>query len=210
MFSRTEKQLRMQLLKTRKVILGIVLIAVVAGIGANWYRIHHRYKHYAIHEPGMVHRSAWMEPDVFEEQIEKYQFRTVVNLCKPGELGELRWEQQRQAVSNAGSRLVELPMPFEIDPDDPLIEKHIELFSNPDNYPMLVHCQHGVTRTAKALALYDMVFRGKGADESLDAMPLFGREDHNVNVRAFAREFEKKRLAKYRTAHSADLEILRK
>ncbi|MEX0704569.1 MAG: hypothetical protein WD069_20890 [Planctomycetales bacterium] len=177
--------------RTRLLVFGAVLAGMVAGGWA--YRNHHRYKHFAAHDPGLVYRSAWLEADVLDEVIEKHQFRTVVNLCYEGEMGEQRWDEERRVVKNAGARLVELPMPFTLDADDPQILKHIEVMRDPDNYPMLVHCQHGVTRTDKFLTIYDILFRGMSADESLAAQPLFGRDDHNVHVRAFARRFERER-----------------
>jgi protein tyrosine phosphatase (PTP) superfamily phosphohydrolase (DUF442 family) len=176
--------------KRRIWILGIVLL-IAAVAGGLTYRHHKRYKHLAIHDPGMVYRSAWLEADVFREIIEKYQIRTVLNLCEPGELGEQRCIDQRQAVRGSGARLIELPMPAAtIDPDDPAIQPFVELLSDPTNYPLLVHCQHGVTRTAKVLAMYDILFRGMTAEQSIAVMPLFGRTDYSVSVRAFARNFE--------------------
>jgi hypothetical protein len=57
-------------------------------------------------------------------------------------------------------------------------------------YPILVHCEHGVTRTSKFLAIYDISMRGMSADESLEAQPLFGRETQCPRVEEFARAFE--------------------
>jgi hypothetical protein len=194
----------------RKIIGALTILAIVAAIGGGWaFYHHHRYKHLATHEKGMVYRSAWVEPDVLSELIEKYQFRSVVNLCTPGEMGEARWEDQRKAVRNAGARLIEASMPLTIGADDPVLEEHMAILSNPDNYPMLVHCQHGVTRTAKFLAMYDIAFRNQTADQSLKAQPLFGREEHNVNVRAFAKNFEKQHRKIYPFASADNLKVLR-
>jgi predicted protein tyrosine phosphatase len=196
---------------SRRTLIGLLtIVAVIGAIGGGLaYRHHHRYKHLAIHEKGMVYRSAWVEPDVLSELIEKYQFRSVVNLCKPGEMGEARWEAEREAVRNAGARLIEASMPVNINADDPELEEHMAILSNPDNYPMLVHCQHGVTRTAKFLAMYDIAFRHKTAAESLAAQPLFGREDHNVNVRAFSKNFEKQHQRIYPFVSAESLKVLR-
>jgi hypothetical protein len=177
--------------KKRRILIlgGVLLVAAVAG--GLTYRHHKRYKHLAIHDPGMVYRSAWLEADAFREIIEKYQIRTVLNLCEPGELGEQRCIDQRQAVRGSGARLIELPMPAAtIDPSDPAIQPFVDLLCDPKNYPLLVHCQHGVTRTAKVLAMYDILFRGMTADQSIATMPLFGRTEYSVSVRAFARKFE--------------------
>lgn len=189
----------------------VAMVLIIAGAvgGGMAYHHHHRYKHFRTHEKGMVYRSAWVEPDVMSELIEKYQFRSVVNLCNPGEMGEARWDAERDAVRNAGARLIELPMPLTVDVDTPAIAEHLAVLSNPDNYPMLVHCQHGVTRTSKFLAIYDIVFRGKTADQSLTDQPLFGREQHNVNVRAFAKTFEHDYKQTFPTASADSLKVLR-
>lgn len=192
--------------KRRTLILGLVL-AVAAVAGGLTYRHHKRYKHLAIHDPGMVYRSAWLEADVFREIIEKYQIRTVLNLCEPGELGEERCIDQRQAVRGSGAKLIEMPIPAAtIDPSDPEIAKFIDLLGYPKNYPLLVHCQHGVTRTAKVLAMYDILFRGMTADQSIAAMPLFGRTEYSVSVRAFARKFDEQHGELYpQTADKLDI-----
>lgn len=195
--------------KHRKWIITTVVVAT-AVVAAVMYRDHKRYKHLAVHQDGMMYRSAWLEPDVFSEVIEKHQIRAVVNLCNPGEMGEERWEGEREAVTNAGARLIELPMPLTIDASDPLVAKHIAVLNDPNNYPMLVHCQHGVTRTAKFLTIYDILYRGQTASESLDAQPLFGRKDHNVNVRAFVNNFEDKHRELYPTATAERLKVLRR
>lgn len=187
----------------------LLLFAVAAAVGGWMYHEHHRFKHFTVHEPGMVYRSAWLDPDAFAELIEEHQIRTVVNLCAPGEFPEKRFEDQRRAVRSTGARLLEMSMPTAVNPATPEIAQHIEIMANPDNYPMLVHCQHGVTRTAKFLAIYDMIYRNKTADESLASQPTFGRSDHNVHIRSFARQFEARRPELYPQAKADSLEVLR-
>ena len=184
----------------------LLLLATATGFG---YWHHKRYKHWAIHDPGMVYRSAWLQGDVFAEQIEKYQIRAVLNLCNPNELGEQRCLDQRAAVSGAGAKLIELPMPATIDAGDPAVQEFVDVLSDPGNYPLLVHCQHGVTRTAKVLSMYDILFRGKTAQESLAAMPLFGRDEYSVSVQAFVKDFEKRHQQLYPQANGK-LDVLRR
>ena len=186
-------------------------IAISVGIAIGFVLRHHqRFKHMAVHDQGMIYRSAWLEPDAFAEVIEKYQIRTVVNLCNPGEMGESRWEGQRKAVFNAGARLIELPMPTSVSLTEPILKEHLAILSDRDNYPMLVHCQHGVTRTSKFLSMYDIVFREMSAEESLAAQPLFGRSDHNVHIKAFVKEFAKHHKRIVPTASAEKLKVLRR
>lgn len=177
----------------------ILVVATAAGLG---YRQHKRYKHWATHDEGMVYRCAWLDSDVFAEQIEKYQIRTVLNVCNPGELGEERCRTQRAAVEGAGAKLIELPMPTTIDAGDPAIREFVAVLGNPNNYPLVVHCQHGVTRTAKVLVMYDILYKGETAEQSIRAMPLFGHRDYSVAVRAFAKDFENRHDTLYPQAQA--------
>lgn len=171
--------------------IGIGFLLVAVGLGAFAYRQAHRYKHFAVHDPEMVYRSAWLEGDVFAELIETYQIRTIINLCDPGEMGQQRWLDERKAVRGAGAQLLEITMPRTVNANNAVVGKYVEVLRNPDSYPVLIHCQHGVKRTAEVLAIYDILFRGMTADQSLKRMPLFGRKDHDVSVKAFAASFEK-------------------
>ena len=193
----------------RRIWLWSLILVILAAAGGLGYRHHKRYKHLAAHDPNMVYRSAWLDADVFRELIEEQQIRTVLNLCEPEELGELRVDQRR-AVRGSGARLIEMSMPAaELDPADPEIEKFVDVLSNPENYPLLVHCQHGVTRTAKVLAMYDILFRGMTAEQSIAAMPRFGRDVYPVSVRTFARNFEEQHAQLYPQA-TRKLEMLRR
>ena len=187
----------------------LVLIIVAAGLYAV-YR-YKRFQHLAVHEPEMMYRSAWLEPAALADVIGKYQIRAVMNVCKPGEMGEERWIAERHAVKHAGARLLELEMPLKVtaDFDDSRIAAQLEALGDPDNYPMLVHCQHGVTRTAKTLLLYDVLYRGMSAEKSLNEMPLFGREQQNVHVRAFAREIDENRETLIASRAAESLAVLR-
>ena len=196
----------------RTVLFAAAAVAAVGAASAGAYAVHrhHAYKHLAVHDPGMVYRSGWCEPGVMAELVERYQLRTVVNLCAPGEMGEDRWAGERAAVAGAGAELLELNMPLTVDPADRELKAHMAAMADPDNYPMLVHCQHGVTRTAKMLLMYDVAFRGMTAKRSLAAQPLWGRDRHNVHVVAFAGEFEDARPVLYPHVAAADLDVLRR
>lgn len=193
----------------RRSLLGLGVISLVLVVSGYAYRQHKRYQHFEIHDPGMVYRSAWLEGEVFAELIDKHQIRSVVNLCNPEEMGSARTLDQRKHVLGAGAQLYELPFPQGVEADAPEVQKYVDILTNPGNYPMLVHCQHGVTRTAKVLAMYDILHKHDTADHSLGKMPLFGRDAYNVSVYAFARDFEKRHETLYPHA-DALLDVLRR
>jgi hypothetical protein len=186
---------------------GLGLCAGTGGLA--WYRQRKRYNHFEVHDPGLVYRSAWLDADVFAELISQYQIRSIVNLCNPDEMGRQRCVDERAAVEGSGAILHDATMPNTIDPADPQVARLVEILANPSNYPLLVHCQHGVTRTAKFLAMYDILYRHLSADESLARMPVFGHGEYTVSVYAFARNFEQQHAAQYPQAAGA-LEQLRR
>jgi predicted protein tyrosine phosphatase len=173
--------------------ISIVVLALVAATATGGWIYHqqHRFKHFAVHEPGMVYRSAWLAPDALAQLIETYQIRSVVNLCNPDEMTPQMWEGERQAVKSAGATLHDVPLPNSVEFDPHVWEQHLAILSNPNNYPMLVHCQHGVTRTAMLLTAYDVIHRHKTAADSLAAQPLFGHTKDNVHLQAFGKNLQK-------------------
>lgn len=180
-----------RLLRVLGIIAAIVFAVAWAGGYAYWHN--ERYKHFAVHEEGKVYRSAWLDADVIKELIHEYRLKTVLNLCGPGELGEQRWVDERRAVASAGAKLLEIHMPESVDPEDPKYQAYYDVLGNPANFPMLVHCSHGVMRTSKLLTIYDVLYRHESADESLKAMPLFGRDDQDPQVKALAHNLEAER-----------------
>lgn len=203
------KNVRLGLSRVRSVrAIALVVLALACVGGALWYRHLRRYRHFAVHHHGHVYRSGWLKPDVLADVIEDYQIRTVVNLCSHTEMTPDDWRNEREVVAKNGAELVEIQMPVMTRLDDDVIRKFVALLGDPDRYPMLVHCQHGVTRTDKLLVIYDIAYRGRTADESLNAMPLFGRDEHNVHVQAFARQFEKQYRKLYPKARPQKLSQL--
>lgn len=161
---------------------------VLSAAGALAVRHHHRYKHFAVHEAQRVYRTAWVEADVMAELVRKYHIRTVINLCRPGEMGPTRAVEERRAVEAAGARFLELPLPETADPHDPQLVPHITALRDPDNYPLLVHCQHGVNRTARLLAMYEVLINQRDGEAAIRRMPGFGRP-YNPLEYEFARNF---------------------
>lgn len=176
----------------RRLIMAVTLLAVVAtaSVAGVWRYRHVRYCHFAVHEPGKVYRSAWVDADVFEELIAKHDIHTVVNLCAPGEMGD-RSIGQRAAVKAAGAQLIELSFPPNNtwNTDWPAVAKMEDILADPASYPIWIHCQHGRERTVKALAMYDIRQRGLTARESLEVMPLFGME-HPWPIVTFAHIYQ--------------------
>ena len=186
------------------ILLGLIVIIAAAAGGGYAYRQHHRYKHFAIHEPGKVYRCGWVDADVMSELVETYHVKTVINLCRPGEMGPNRASDERRAVEAAGGKLLELPMPDTADPADPRIAPHKAALQDPANYPMIIHCQHGVNRTARTIAMYEVLIHHADGEAAVHRMPLFGRRIYEPLEYEFARNFtEAYRTESQSASHTA-------
>ena len=191
----------------------VAVLAVISLLTAAYSIRHHlRYGGFAPHDRGMVYRAGRLEPDVVAELIETHQFRTVVGLCDPQDPQETsagHWSRERRAVEQAGATWVLMPLPASIAADDPSVAQAIDVLRDPDNYPVLVYCPQGVARTATFLVMYDVLFCGMAAEDSLRWLPLPEQDRRDGNVRAFAQEFERRHGELYPTASADDLKILR-
>src|SRR5690606_11089937 len=149
------------------------------------FRHHHRYRHVATHEEGKVYRSGWVDPAMLKELINRHGIRTVINLCPPGTRGEHHWDLERDAVRQTSARLLEVPMPLTVSEGRETIPTHLDAIRNPDNYPMLVHCQNGISRTSQFIALYDMTMHGLSAEEALSRQPTYVNSQSGEGIQEF-------------------------
>lgn len=175
-------------------------------VSAGWfYRQHQRFPHFAEHDPEMVFRAGALEPDAITELIETHQIRTVVCFRPMEDTGDA----ERTAVAGSGARFITEPDSTSTDPRDPSIIHQIEILRDPNNYPLLVHSQSGVYGTARFLSIYDIVFRGMSADESLKSLPRIESHPQYAGLQAFAKSFELRHRELYPSASADDLKILR-
>ena len=183
----------------------VLIVMMISGVlGGYAYRQHHRYKHFAVHEPGKLYRCGWVEADVMQELVQTYRVKTVLNLCRPGEMGPTRADEERRAVESAGAKLIELSLPDTADPYDPQIEPHKSVLLDPANYPMIIHCQHGVNRTARTIAMYEVLVHRADGEVAVQQMPRFGRRKYEPLEYEFARNFTDAWLPGAQTANSRD------
>ncbi|MBN2210712.1 MAG: dual specificity protein phosphatase family protein, partial [Sedimentisphaerales bacterium] len=60
------------------------------------------------------------------------------------------------------------------------VVRFLEIVSDPERQPVLVHCQHGADRTGTMCAMYRIVIEGWPKEEALREMTLGGFGFHEV------------------------------
>ncbi len=137
----------------------LTLAVVLIFVGKYVYDMNINHNFETITE-GKVYKSGVIPPNEIESYVKKYHIKSIVDLRFPGTADlvnnpEIPQEltAEKEAVSkiegvnyfNNGSDQV--PKPENLD-------RFFKIMDNPDNYPVLIHCYHGVGRAEMYSALY--------------------------------------------------------
>ncbi|WP_179320455.1 dual specificity protein phosphatase family protein [Winogradskyella helgolandensis] len=151
----------------------LVLAIVLIGAAKFYYDVNLNYNFKAITE-GKVYKSGVIPPDELEDYISEHNIKSVIDLRYPGtndlinnpEIPE-QLTREKEAIEkidnvnyyNVGSRQV---------PDQPTVDKFLEIMDNDDNYPVLIHCYHGEGRAPLFSAIYQMEYEDMPNEEARD------------------------------------------
>jgi predicted protein tyrosine phosphatase len=147
-------------MKKNKKIIGFLLLAIILFFGGKQIydmNINHNFE--TITE-GKVYKSGVIPPDEIESYVKKYHIKSIVDLRFPGTAdlknnpeipAELTAEQDAVAkikgvnYFNNGSDQV---------PKQENLDRFFKIMDNKANYPVLIHCYHGIGRAEMYSALY--------------------------------------------------------
>lgn len=137
----------------------VVLVVVLVFVGKYVYDMNINHNFETITE-GKVYKSGVIPPNEIESYVKKYHIKSVVDLRFPGTADlvnnpevpqELTAEKEAIAkikgvnYFNNGSDQV---------PKQENLDRFFKIMDNPANYPVLIHCYHGVGRAEMYSALY--------------------------------------------------------
>lgn len=159
-------------MKKQLKIIGILLFVLALLFGGKYLcdmNINHNFE--TITE-GKVYKSGVIPPDEIETYVKKYHIKSIVDLRFPGtgddvnnpeNPAELSAEQNAVAkisgvnYFNDGSDQV---------PNKENLIKFYKIMDNPANYPVLIHCYHGVGRAELYSAVYRIEYENWDKDEA--------------------------------------------
>ena len=147
-------------MKTNKKIIVFLLLAIILFFsGKQIYDMNINHNFETITE-GKVYKSGVIPPDEIESYVTKYHIKSIVDLRFPGTTdlknnpeipAELTAEQNAVAkikgvnYFNNGSDQV---------PKQENLDRFFKIMDNKENYPVLIHCYHGIGRAEMYSALY--------------------------------------------------------
>jgi protein tyrosine/serine phosphatase len=154
----------------KKIIIAVLLVSAV--LGARYaYKVHVKYNFEEVTE-NKVYKSGTIPPDEIANFVKEHNIKSVVDLRYPGTGDDVNNPEvpeeliaEKLAVAkiegvnyfNNGSDQV---------PAQHNLDYFFEIMDNPDNYPVLLHCYHGVGRAEMYTALYRIEYENIDRDEA--------------------------------------------
>lgn len=161
-----------------KIIVFSIVVLVLFFVGKYTYDMNINHNFETITE-GKVYKSGVIPPDEIADYVKKYHIKSIVDLRFPGTADlvnnpevpkELTAEQEAVAkikgvnYFNNGSDQV---------PKQENLDRFFKIMDNKDNYPVLIHCYHGVGRAEMYSALYRIEYEGWSNEEAREGVRTF-------------------------------------
>lgn len=155
----------------KKIIIAIVVLAALI-FGKSYvydYKINHNLE--TITE-GKVYKSGVIPPDELPDYIKKYNIKSVVDLRFPGTGDDVNNPEVPAELTAEKEAIAKIPGVnyFNNGSDQVPAKKNLDYFfkilDDPKNYPVLIHCYHGVGRAEIYSAIYRIEYENWDRDEA--------------------------------------------
>ena len=142
-----------------KIRIAILFLIIVISIGTFvFYQKKIRYNLVTISE-NKVYNSGVVAPEKLSEFLKNHNIKSVIDLRDGEEQTELNPETKKQ-VGEEENAINKIPnvnyfnLPTDQIPQDSTVQKFLKIMDNPNNYPVLIHCHHGVGRSRLFSSIY--------------------------------------------------------
>ena len=158
-------------MSTKKKILIAVFVLIVIGVGKYVYDININHNFETITE-GKVYKSGVIPPDEIEQYVKKYNIKSIVDLRFPGTGDDVNNPEIPKELTNEKSAVAKIKgvTYFNNGSDQVPNQKNLDVFfkimDDKNNYPVLIHCYHGVGRAEMYSALYRIEYEKMNKDEA--------------------------------------------
>jgi len=142
----------------KKILIGIGIIAVAAGL-YKIYDVYFNYRFMTITD-GKVYKSGVIPPDKIKDYVEKYHIKSIVDLRGPVTQDKINNPENWTEINAEKDATSQIPglnyynIPSDQVPKKDNLNKFYKVIDNPDNYPILIHCYHGIGRAQVYSAIY--------------------------------------------------------
>lgn len=156
-------------MKKKLVLLVVLALAVFAGKYVYDMHINHNFE--TISE-NKVYKSGVIPPDELPEYVKKYKIKSIIDLRFPGTGDDVNNPEIPAELTAEKEAIAKIPgvTYFNNGSDQVPTQKNLDYFfsimDNPTNYPVLIHCYHGVGRAEIYAAIYRIEYENWDRDEA--------------------------------------------
>jgi protein tyrosine/serine phosphatase len=195
----------------RRIQLTALCAVMLLAVGGWYYWKFIDTYHFAVVQEGVLYRDGLDNMREFETAVRKSNAKTVVCLVDQREIGTAPFAKEVGWLRRQGIKLEYLPVTIGSSPDSAQVQEFLDVVTNKENQPVLVHCRHGVDRTAMMAAAYQESILGYTDDQAVAAILPFGREMDSRRIkviRDFIADYDgqtrtkKSELATQQTTHA--------
>ena len=149
--------------------------------------IRYKLSNFHIVAPGIM-RSAQPSHEAIEILQRDYGLKTILNLRSTE--GEIT--KERKHAEKLGITFISIPMRGEQKQSIEKIERCLDIISNQDRQPVLVHCYAGKDRAGLVIAAYRIKYHCWSLDQALTEMFAYGyTQDYCFNLEKSLKEWLK-------------------
>ncbi|MBL8878280.1 MAG: dual specificity protein phosphatase family protein [Phycisphaerales bacterium] len=137
-------------------------------------------RHFSVVEPGVLMRCGQPRASELAEIQKSHGLRTIV-CARGGTRHPLRgrWFRKEQTFcQRTGVQLVHMPFSDKSMPPEDIFERFLEVVRDPDNQPVLVHCEQGFHRTGILCAAHRIANQNWPIESAIAEMEQLGFETH--------------------------------
>ena len=158
-------------MSTKKKIGILIAIAVILGVGKYVYDMHINHNFETITE-GKVYKSGVIPPDEIADYVKKYHIKSIVDLRFPGTGDDVNNPEipAELTAEKVAVEKIDGVYYFNNGSDQVPKQKNLDVFfkimDNPENYPVLIHCYHGVGRAEMYSAIYRIEYENMDPNQA--------------------------------------------
>jgi len=168
----------------KKVIIRVLLILIVLFSAYKLWNKYINYNFGTITE-GKVYKSAAIKPSKIKEYVKKHNIKTVIDLRNTiNQENGLR--EEREAVEKIdGTKYINIKSPQV--PTKENLKDFFKVMDNEANYPVLIHCYHGLGRTMLYVSLYRIEYENMSNEEARSLTRPYAPEEFLFYKSSFAK-----------------------
>jgi protein tyrosine phosphatase (PTP) superfamily phosphohydrolase (DUF442 family) len=146
--------------------IGLLLLSVIViGVSKYVYDVHINYNFKEISE-NKVYKSGVIPPKKIASYIQDYQIKSVIDLRFPHTTDKVNNPEipqeltaEKEAVENLEG-VTYFNLGTDQVPTQETVDKFLDIMDDSSNYPVLLHCYHGVGRAQLFSAIYRIEYEG--------------------------------------------------